>query len=524
MALSLSVPVVTRPLPAEVDVNPKKARAWIESLPLTKTIDSARAVIRSIEALNAAKMPGDERVAVVEIYRPVVTVLLDELQAVYAYSSLPLPAKQAEAFDLSTQLITQCCYAYKMQLLEKTGKMILFNARKSLPGPLFWSMYYLRAQMLQSYKVYYPVPHGVWQEMHQLQLFAEEQGLTAEVVDAGMGASAADLYADALMMSLADPYRLMYQEADKALDLLKQNRGLVEMRTSAEGLNPMRLFVVAMDSDQPPKVLVQGGRPPPGQLLRIVDPGKLVEKLQQRLRTQTSASAPSAKSRATHDLTDLMGRLIRLWGDPPKRQFRRNPTDSAVALCAGIKAICYFTELASQEDPEADARAIREGGTIPLLRIPQDPMSQMIGVEEWHVLNQSANGLRMHRESGGSVSVTVGEVVGVRFVGGRTWNVGVVRWLTMLEGNALEFGVELVAPAADSITIEPTIGGGRSNPALRLLSLVPEAESDTLLTIPETFADLREFELKGKGDVHTVRATTLMERTSRFDMFQYQES
>ena len=84
-------------------------------------------------------------------------------------------------------------------------------------------------------------------------------------------------------------------------------------------------------------------------------------------------------------------------------------------------------------------------------------MSQMIGVEEWHVLNQSANGLRMHRESGGNVSITVGEAVGVRFMGGRSWNVGVVRWLTLLEGNALEFGVELVAPAAVSITIEPTL-------------------------------------------------------------------
>ncbi len=524
MALSLSVPVATRPLPKEVEINPKKARIWIESLPLTKTIESARTVIQTIEALNLAKVPGEERVALVDIYRPVVTVLLDELQAIYAYSSLPLPAKQAEAFELSAQLITHCGYAYKMLLLEKSSKMILFNAKKSLPAPLFWSMYYLRAQMLQSYKVYYPVPNGVWQEMHLLLQYAEEQGLAAEIVDPEQGATIGDIYADALMISLADPYRLMYREVDKTQEILKQNRGLVDMRTNADGLNPQRLFVVALDSDQPPKVLIQGGRPPAGQVLRLVDPGRLVEKMQQRLKAQTAGANASAKSRATHDLTDLMGRLIRLWGDPPKRQFRRNPTDSAVALCSGIKAICYFTELASQEDPEADARAIREGGTIPLLRIPQDPMSQMIGVEEWHVLNQSANGLRMHRESGGNVSVTVGEIVGVRFVGGRTWNVGVVRWLTMLEGNALEFGVELVAPAAESITIEPTIGGGRASPALRLLSVVPDAESDTLVTTPETFADLREFELKDHRDAQTVRATTLMERTSRFDMFQYQSS
>ena len=525
MALSLSVPTTIRILPKEVEVNPKKARAWVESLPMTKTMESTRAVTEAIEALNHAKISAEDRVALVEIYRPVIAVLLDELEAVYAYSSLPLPPKQKEAFDLANHLLVQCAYVYKMMVLEKTGKSLFFNARKNLPLPLYRAMHYLRELMLQSYKTYYPVPAGVWQEMHSLYVYADEQGLLADVADAESSSTMMDVYVDVMLASLADPYRLMYQEVDRVLEILKQNRGLVDMRTDAEGLNPQRLFVVAFDSDQAPKVLIQGGRPPAGQVLRLVDPGRLVDKLQQRIRAQSGTGAVAAKSRATHDLTDLMMRLIRLWGDPPKRQFRRNPVDSSVALCSGIKAISYFTELASREDPEADAQAIRDGGTIPLLKIPRDPMSQMIGIEEWHVLNQSANGLRMHRESGGNVSITVGETVGVRFVGGRTWNVGVVRWLTLLEGNALEFGVELVAPSAISITIEPTIGSaGKPAPALMLLPLVPDAESDTLLTTPETFSDLREFELNAQGDLIRVRATTLIERTSRFDMFQFQPS
>ena len=52
--------------------------------------------------------------------------------------------------------------------------------------------------------------------------------------------------------------------------------------------------------------------------------------------------------------------------------------------------------------------------------------------------------------------------------------------------------------------------------------LLPGADSDTLLTSPETFADLREFELRDIRSSTTVRATTLVERTSRFDMFQFQ--
>ena len=525
MALSLSVPTTMLSLPKEIEISPKKAKVWVESLPLTKTMESTRAITEAIEALNHAKMPSEDRVALVEIYRPIIAVLLDELEAIYAYSSLPLPPKQKEAFDAGNKLLVQCSYTYKMLVLEKTGKSLFFNAKKNLPLPVYRAMHYLRELMLQSYKTYHPVPAGVWQEIHSLYLYAAEQGMLTDVVDTETGSTMMDIYVDVLMASLADPYRLMYQEVDRVLDILKQNRGLVDMRTDAEGLNPQRLFVVALDSDQAPKVLIQGGRPPAGQVLRLVDPARLVDKIQQRIRAQSGSGAANAKSRATHDLTDLTMRLIRLWGDPPKRQFRRNPADSSVALCSGIKAISYFTELATREDPEADAQAIRDGDTIPLLKFPQDPMSRMIGVEEWHVLNQSANGLRMHRESGGNVSVTVGETVGVRFVGGRTWNVGVVRWLTLLEGNALEFGVELIAPAAISITIEPTIGSaGKPSPALMLFPLNPEAESDTLLTAPETFSDLREFELNAQGDLLRVRATTLIERTSRFDMFQFQPS
>ena len=107
--------------------------------------------------------------------------------------------------------------------------------------------------------------------------------------------------------------------------------------------------LVALDGDQAPKVLIQGNQPPAGQVLRLIDPTRLVERLSQKLKAAGNANV--AKSRATHDFSDLIARLIRLWGDPPKRQFRRNPTDSGVALCSGIKSIAYFAELAAKALP-----------------------------------------------------------------------------------------------------------------------------------------------------------------------------
>jgi cyclic-di-GMP-binding protein len=525
MPISLSVPVSTRPLPKELELNPKKARAWAEGLPLTKTVDSAKTILAALESLNRGKISADDRVALVEAYRPVVNVLLDELDAIYAFATLPLPPKQKEAFDLAHQLSTESSFAYKMLVLEKSSKLISFGGKKALLTPIYRVMANLLAIMVQSYKTYYPVPPGVWLEASTLYLYAEEQGYVKDIADEEDKASIADVYHEMLMLSLADPYRLMYREVDHTLDIIRQHRGLVEFRTSTEGIDPQRAFVIAFDADAGPKPLVQGNRPPPGNLMRLVEPIKLVDKLQSKIKAANNNTSSAAKSRATHDLVDLMGRLVRLWGDPPKRQFRRNPADTGVAVCAGIKALGYFAELAANESPEDDAEAIREGRTIPLLKIPQEPMSQLIGVEEWHVLNQSANGLRLHRSQGGNVSITVGEIVGVRFVGGRAWNVGVVRWLTLLEGDALEFGMELLSPAGYSVSIEPTIGGGsRPLPAILLASSHPEVPADTLVAATDTFSDLREFVLNDHDEITTVRAITLLERTSRFDIFQFQPS
>ncbi len=524
MPLSLSVPVSSGSLSKEIETNPKKARAWVESLPLTKTIESTKAIAEKMAALNRGKISAEERIALFEIYRPVVTVLLDELDAIYAYASLPLQPKQKEAFELAHLVSAELSNAYKLYVVEKTGKLIAFGIKKTLISPVYRILTNLLAQMMQSYRTYHPVPKGVWLEASALYLYADEQGFADETADPETKETIGDVYREMLMLSLADPYRLMYQEVDRTLELLRQNRGTVDFKSSSEGIDPQRAFVVAFDADVSPKPLVQGNRPPLGEVMRLVDPTRLVERLQQKLKVNNATAASAAKSRATHDTNDLIARLIRLWGDPPKRQFRRMPAETGVALCSGIKAVAYFAELATDENSEISAEAIEDGRTVPLLNIPQDPMSQLIGVEEWVVLNQSANGLRLHRNQPGNVGVTVGEVVAVRFVGGKSWNVGVVRWLTLLEGDALEFGLELIATAGYNITVEPTIGSSRPVQAILLSSLQADSPPDTVMTAPDTFADLREFELNDHGEVSHVRATTLIERTSRFDLFQFQDS
>lgn len=527
MALSLSVPVQNQSLSKDIETSPKKARAWVEALPLTRTIESGRAVAAALTALNRAKLPADDRVALAEIYRPIIYVILDELDAVYASATLPLPAKALEAFDLAHHLSIESAYPYKALILEKSTKLLGFGNKRSLPLPIFRVLSLALSVMVQRYKTYYPIPAGLWQEVNNLYLYADEQGLSHETPDDTSKSSIADLYFEMLMLSLADPYRLMNREVDRVLEILRQNRGHVELKLPAESINPQRAFIVALDVDAAPWPLAQGNKVAEGAIIRLIEPTTLVERLEQKLKANLVAGSPNAaKSHATHDINDLVGRLCQLWGDPPKRQFRRTRGDAGVALCSGVKAIAHFSELATNETREAALEAKGDGSTLPVLDIPQDPpKSQFFGVEEWQVLNQSANGLRLHRASGGVVGITVGEAVGVRFVGGRSWNIGVVRWLTLLEGSALEFGMELISPAGYSVTLETTFGTvPRSIPAVLLAATHPGMPPDTVLTVTDTFSDLREFKLDDHGEALTVRAMTLIERTSKFDLFQFQQS
>ena len=57
----------------------------------------------------------------------------------------------------------------------------------------------------------------------------------------------------------------------------------------------------------------------------------------------------------------LLGRLVTLWGDPPKRAYRRNPGDSTVAICVGIKAVGHFVSF----EPPSSAFGPVENSTLP---------------------------------------------------------------------------------------------------------------------------------------------------------------
>ena len=521
MPLVLNFPAERVAPPKDLEIRPKQVKAWIESLPLAQSLDAGRKLCAHLAALNRAKIDLDTRLQILDVYRPTAAVALEELDAIYGKSTLPLGPRAREALILARDLSAELATGYKIALVEKSGRLIAFGAKKQLPVLIVRAMEYLIAGLRASYKSYTPVPVGVWGEMHQLYLHAEQQGVAKEIVDPDTKSTPFDLYCEALLLSLTDPYRLVQGETDRIIAQARAYRGVVTLGRERPATRSGAHFIVPCDIDKPPKPSLSANDDAGGPNWRMLDANPMVDKLRAKKQAAETGNVSATMSKAMGpDGLAMLGRLIILWGDPPKRTQRRNPGESTVAICVGLKAVGHFVSFEPKVDPRAEADALKKGITMPLMALPTDDASQAIPVFEWDVVNESSGGLKVRRMGATQQPIGVGEVVGVKLMNRSRWTVGVARWITMFDEGGMEFGVQFLGSMARPVWVQPTI---TSAPQAKLglwLAFGDRAtEADSLLTPPNTFSDLREFELDHEGAVSCVRATSLIEKTGRFELF-----
>jgi len=219
------------------------------------------------------------------------------------------------------------------------------------------------------------------------------------------------------------------------------------------------------------------------------------------------------------DATVLLGKLITLWGDPPKRAYRRDPSDLTVAICVGLKAIAHFVTHDAKVDASTQELALKKGITMPMPALVEDDEARMVPIYEWAVVNQSAGGLKVRRAQGSMQQLAVGEIVGVRVPGKKHWTVAVLRWITTLEDGSAEFGLQYIGAAERAVWVQATISASlQSKPGL----LIADEDSPgayLLATPSNTYSELREFDLQAEGFSARVRAAGVIELTGRFDLF-----
>lgn len=522
---ALNAPTERTAPPRDLEIRPKQVKAWLDSLPIARAVEAGTKLILHASALNRAKVDLDVRLQILEIYRPFAATLFDELDAIYAKAALPLGPRGREALNLARGLAAEIAAGYKIALFDQTGKLISFGGKKQLPALVLRAIHYLSIELRASYKSYSPVPGGIWNDLHHLYLFADEKGIASEIGDAESKTTVHEAYTETLLLSLTDPYRLVQGEVDRIVAQLRSTRAIVTLGRERPVTRASAHFLVPCDTDKPPKPALSATDDTGGPNWRLLDSNPLVDKLRARKSAieTGNASATTTKSVGAEGLA-LLGKLMLLWGDPPKRAHRRDPMETSIAICVGLKSVGHFVSLQPKIDAANEAEVIRKGITIPLVAVPDDEQSKAFDVHEWDVVNQSAGGVKVRRVADSLQQLNVGDVIGLKFMGKPRWTIGVVRWLTILDqGSGVEFGAQFLSTAAQLVWMQPTIAASPQAKAALLLA-DGIGGTDSLLAPLNTYSDLREFEVEHDGHVSTVRATNLIEKTARFELFHVSPS
>ncbi|HVK55958.1 MAG TPA: hypothetical protein VM532_13140 [Burkholderiales bacterium] len=506
MALRLTVPSSVSSQNPPAETRPKQLKEWLDSLPLSKLFESSRAVCDELARLNRLRISADERLRLLEIYAPVLQQLRLEIAEDYNKAPLPLPSTSRQAVNLSRELLIEEAYAYKLALLEKMNKLKLFGVRKQLEPLIERVMLILSSSLTLSYQSYLPTPAGIWHEMHELYRYAYLQKMVGEETN-GAGVSSIDrIYKHAVLIALADPYRLSRTDLHDVMRVATQVAPLTKLHLM-QLPDTQSLFVILPDTDKPPKPALPSGLDAEQRGVEwIVDTIILLRRLADVLAERQSGSKRLSGRDVLHAAPEeLLRRLIQCWGAPHKRLLpRRQAGQATVHICMGISRLCKLL----------DSKHGEGSLNLPL-------RSQAGAVWEWDVVNQSAVGVKLRGTPSGDVAINVGEIVGVQHRGIPEVAIGVVRWAQTFEDASVEFGVQMLGPRAEVVTLEPTIGSNELQRALLLPEIQALQQPAAILMRPGWYMLGREFVLTNANQITTIRAGALVAKTSCYELFYF---
>lgn len=492
--MDLRIPLEQHEPPPHLDLKVRSVRAWLDRLPLARSLDVGAELLDRLQLLNRSKVAAGDRQGLMEAFHPVVDTLLDEYEATIASAPTPMAATVVESLRLHRALAAELSIGYRILITEASGKMFAFGMRRQLPEFIRLALTASARVLRASWLGYHAEPEHAWLDLHRLFAVASRTG-SAEASTGG-APSPRETYLDCLLVSLADPYRLSPAEHRRLPDVLKRHRDAAKLLAEyPDAMTPSHFFVAPERDARPMPLGVADQRT---SVVNIVDATTLVARLNAHHRAVLNGEVPSSMTPYEVEAqASLLEYLITAWGGHEGRLEARESDGSSAITHVGVD------EIATALGPHP---------------VPASP--------DWEIANRSLGGLQLrHRGSRTPRRLAVGEAVSVHSVDGTFTPVGIVRWMRRSREGIWSCGVQILGPSATAASLLSTTPTGEPTQAPGLLL---ERDSllapPTLLALRGTHAEAREFAICQRDTTLRVRAGPLLEQNRLIEVFETDES
>jgi len=542
-------------------------RQWVDNLPLINIEASAGQLEFALDELNKTNIAAADRHEALELLTAPVMHVTVALKKSYLGKQFPLKKCDLDNAARAAGLCNRMSVGYKIQVAAM-GK--LPDSGAGLTVATHRAMRHLSEVLIGNYQIYAPHPAGIWKDLHTLYAIAEQHGLQQEPVnDITLRNPAAstieDIYKQALLLSLAYPYRLRQTEISDVYRLLSQWASYSRLLTvSDKGTGGF--FTCNLESDHAPVYLTDKNRDECDTHWRILETGDMAEPV----RAALEARRNNAQHYSDHLEERILQRLMLTWGVMPKRQFTRRQQDACVQLVLGLKAIHRVIsdpESEQQDGHEPDTEVIRDREYLldPTFEQPTkvdispnngntdgngsdhlsdhwqnsplrgaystaDPSGNThhnpLHIENWKMQDMSAGGYCLLWDSEDVSSAQVGELVAIKTShdSDENWHLGVIRWMKFTRERGLGLGVQMMSPGASAIQARicnDKDGTTDNMQGILLPDIVGLKQQATLLLPPLPFRTGCLSRLTRGDNEEQIRLTAQLEDTGSFAQFQF---
>ncbi len=543
------------------ETDPKYAQAWLESLPLADSGESAREIYQALYTLNRQDIEPARRLELMDLYVVPVTTVVSGLQGGLQRIAFPLSPRRRQLADFIRQLYSEMAAGYKCALRDFVKARFLWGRRQHYPHVSQRAMAFLGELLLRAYQVYLPAPAGVWKDIHELYRFAE----TGEWLDTpveplpGEGESPLTMretYHRILMMALARPYQMPQGECLLVHRYLARRASRVRIGADLKTDNPAACFLIDLNADGPPVPMARETPASEGsrRLLNALELVRHTHALVSRLNKGGVLNAGEIGFEALDTIAhDVLQRLTRAWGFSVRRQHSRLKRKGNVSLCAGLGAIHFFIndQKPFAPEPDDDERTVTlpaggdgmlggdgadgDGEAMDIALDQPLPDSsekapatlpapaELYRVDRWQIRDVSPRGLLLVGEGGTPVHVRVGELLGIQRADQLgTWSVAVVRWLRNSGPDSVEMGTEFLAPLATPLAVCRKGAHRGCSPGLMLPAVESLKHPTTLLVERGLLSAEQDVDLMEDGQPRRrVRILKRIERSNGFEQWVF---
>ncbi|AGA34785.1 hypothetical protein TVNIR_3148 [Thioalkalivibrio nitratireducens DSM 14787] len=300
---------------------------WIDGHPLADTQSAAATMLEAVHAINRVAIAPERLGPLADLLDSRVLPMLDLLDQRLRQLPVPLGRKSRALAETYTALSGELTITHLQRAddaLQQGG-----TADPGALPHLARALLLTGCRCMHAWRLYQPVPEGIWLLIHRIFAAAERSGVASRAAPlhdnhhALVADSIDGLTARLAVLSATNVHALRQGEIDHLARWLNPLPLRCLDTPPADGGDGTPYLRILLDEDRLPSLLA-GGHPPDTGTARYVALGPVLAAIR---------SGPGDPPRGWHPVsTGLDQRLLNLWVVGPKRHFSREPADTGPVI------------------------------------------------------------------------------------------------------------------------------------------------------------------------------------------------